>query len=89
MDNMTIKARLILSMCFIALLLVAIGAGGLYSLSITNNALKKMRGLNQLGINLNYDINLFIGKNPKYCFLIGIKNQEILNATYTKDFFTL
>lgn len=63
--------------------------GGHIDPKMKDAALNKMRGYNQLGINLNYDISLFIGKNPKYDFLVGIKNQEILNATYTKDFYQL
>lgn len=63
--------------------------GGHIDKKMKDAALNKMHGYNQLGINLNYDISLFIGKNPKYDFLIGFKNQEILNATYTKDFYTL
>lgn len=63
--------------------------GGHIDARMKDAALNKMRGYNQLGINLNYDVSLFIGKNPKYDFLVGIKNQEILNATYTKDFYQL
>ncbi len=63
--------------------------GGHIDTKMKDAALNKMRGYNQLGINLNYDISLFIGKNPKYDFLLGFKNQEILNATYTKDFYQL
>ena len=63
--------------------------GGHIDTKMKDAALNKMRGYNQLGINLNYDISLFIGKNPKYDFLFSIKNQEILNATYTKDFYQL
>lgn len=63
--------------------------GGYIDTKMKDNALNKMHGYNQLGINLNYDVSLFIGKNPKYDFLVGFKNQEILNATYTKDFYEL
>ena len=63
--------------------------GGYIDTKTKDAALNKMRGYNQLGINLNYDISLFIGKNPKYDFLVGLKNQEILNATYTRDFYQL
>jgi len=63
--------------------------GGHIDKKTKDAALNKMHGYNQLGINLNYDISLFIGKNPKYDFLIGFKNQEIFNATYTRDFYQL
>ncbi len=63
--------------------------GGHIDTKTKDAALNKMHGYNQLGINLNYDVSMFIGKNPKYDFLIGFKNQEIFNATYTKDFYQL
>jgi len=63
--------------------------GGYIDTKTKGNALDHMHGYNQLGINLNYDVSLFVGNNPKYDFLVGFKNQEILNATYTKDFYEL
>ncbi|HWY12626.1 MAG TPA: DUF5723 family protein [Bacteroidia bacterium] len=63
--------------------------GGYIDTKTKDAALSHMRGYNQLGVNLNYDISMFIGKNPKYDFLLGFKNQEIFNATYTKDFYQL
>ncbi|MEO6306196.1 MAG: DUF5723 family protein [Bacteroidia bacterium] len=50
---------------------------------------KHLRQKNNFGINLNYDVSTFIKGNSKFDFLIGFKNQEILNATYSKDFFNL
>jgi hypothetical protein len=52
----------------------------------SNNA---MKNLNVLGINMNYDISTFFGRNPKYSYLIGFKDQRIFNAAYTKDFYQL
>lgn len=63
--------------------------GGHIDKKMKDAALSRMHGYNQLGINLNYDISLFIAGKPKYDFLIGVKNQEIFNATYTKDFYQL
>ncbi len=63
--------------------------GGHIDKKMKDNALNKMHGYNQLGINLNYDISLFVAGTSKFDFLIGVKNQEILNATYTKDFYQL
>lgn len=59
-----------------------------------DNALKKesskyLRAKNNFGINLNYDVSAFVKGNRKFDFLIGFKNQEILNASYTSDFFNL
>jgi hypothetical protein len=63
--------------------------GGHIDKKMKDNALNRMHGYNQLGINLNYDISLFVKGTSKFDFLIGVKNQEILNATYTKDFYQL
>lgn len=63
--------------------------GGFIDQTMKDAALNKMRGYNQMGLNLNYDVNAFFGRKKNYAFLIGIKNQEILNATYTKDFYQL
>lgn len=63
--------------------------GGHIDEEMKDNAMSKMRGLNQLGVNLNYDLCTYFGKNPKYDFLLGFKNQEIFNATYTSDFYKL
>ena len=63
--------------------------GGHIDKKTKDAALNNMHGYNQLGINVNYDISLFIAGKPKFDFLIGVKNQEILNATYTKDFYQL
>ncbi len=63
--------------------------GGHIDTKMKDQALNNMKGYNRLGINLNYDISTFFGKNKKYSWLVGFKNQEILNATYTKDFYQL
>lgn len=63
--------------------------GGHIDKDMKDAALNNMHGYNQLGINLNYGLSVFFGKKLKYSYLIAFKNQEILNATYTKDFYTL
>lgn len=50
---------------------------------------KYLKGENNFGINLNYDVNAFVKGSRKFDFLIGVKNQEIINATYTSDFYNL
>ena len=50
---------------------------------------KFLRAKNNFGFNLNYDVSAFIKGNKKFDFLFGLKNQEVLNATYTRDFFNL
>ena len=48
-----------------------------------------MRNLNVMGANMNYDISVFFGRNKKYSYLIGFKDQRIFNSSYTKDFYQL
>lgn len=63
--------------------------GGYISNNDKAQSAKYLRGYNNFGVNLNYNVNAFIKGGKKHDFLIGFKNQEILNATYTKDFFNL
>lgn len=63
--------------------------GGYISKNIKDESSRYLRAKNNLGVNLNYDVSSFIKGNSKFDYLIGIKNQEIVNATYTKDFFNL
>jgi len=63
--------------------------GGYISEDDKAQSSKYLRGYNNFGVNLNYGVNAFIKGGKKHDFLIGFKNQEILNATYTKDFFNL
>jgi hypothetical protein len=48
-----------------------------------------MRNLNVMGANMNYDISTFFGRNSKYSYLIGFKDQRIFNSSFTKDFYQL
>lgn len=52
----------------------------------SNNA---MKNLNVMGATMNYDMSLFFGRNSKYSYLIGFKDQRIYNASFTKDFYQL
>ena len=49
----------------------------------------KGKSIFNFGINVNYDVNAFFKGTKKIDFLIGFKNQAILNASYTKDFYDL
>lgn len=50
---------------------------------------KYMRQLNVVGANFNYDIAAFFGRNKKYSYLLGVKDQQIFNSSYTKDLYNL
>ncbi len=63
--------------------------GGKIDNDLKKESSKHLRSKNNFGINLNYDVSAFIRGNSKFDFLIGFKNQEVLNATYSKDFFNL
>lgn len=63
--------------------------GGHIDNKLKNESAKLLHGKNNFGLMLNYDINAFLKGGKKFDYLIGFKNQEVLNATYTKDFFNL
>lgn len=63
--------------------------GGYIDNDLKKQSSKYLKGKNNFGINVNYDLTAFVKGNNKFDFLIGFKNQEILNATYTSDFFNL
>ncbi|MBA3665455.1 MAG: hypothetical protein H0W61_14765 [Bacteroidetes bacterium] len=63
--------------------------GGYIDNDLKKESSKYLRAKNNFGINVNYDVSAFIKGNKKFDFLIGFKNQEILNASYTSDFFNL
>jgi hypothetical protein len=63
--------------------------GGYIDNDLKKESSKYLRAKNNLGINLNYDLSAFIKGGRKFDFLIGFKNQEIINATYSRDFFNL
>lgn len=63
--------------------------GGYIDNDLKKESSKYLRAKNNLGINLNYDVSAFLKGNSKFDFLIGFKNQELINATYSRDFFNL
>lgn len=52
----------------------------------SNNSMKSM---NAMGANMNYDISAFFGRNSKYSYLVGFKDQRIFNSSFTRDFYQL
>jgi len=63
--------------------------GGYIDNDLKAQSSKHLQAKNNFGLLLNYGANAFIKGNSKFDFLIGVKEQEVLNATYTKDFFNL
>lgn len=63
--------------------------GGYIDQKTKDESAKYLRAKNNFGIDLNYDVSAFVKGNSKFDFLVGFKNQELLNATYSRDFFNL
>jgi hypothetical protein len=63
--------------------------GGYIDNALKTDASKHLVAKNNLGINLNYGLSAFIKGNNKFDFLIAVKDEETLNATYSKDLFNL
>lgn len=66
--------------------------GGYIDKNMKDNALKKALGYNRAGAYFNYDIHTFFStkKNAdKISYFIAAKQQYLVHAGYTKDFFRL
>jgi hypothetical protein len=63
--------------------------GGYIDNNMKNESSKLLKGENKLGVNLIYGVNAFFKGNSKVDILVGVKDQEIVNATYTYDFYNL
>lgn len=63
--------------------------GGYIDKDLKDKSQERLKAYNNIGINLNYDVNAFFRGGKKFDFLVGIKNQEIINGSFTKDFYNL
>jgi hypothetical protein len=63
--------------------------GGYVDNDLKKRASRLMQERNNFGVYLNYDVSAFIKGNSRFDFLVGFKNQEVLNATYSRDFYKL
>jgi hypothetical protein len=63
--------------------------GGYIDDNLKKESSKNLRASNNFGIVLNYDLSAFLKFNKNIDYLIGFKNQEVFNATYTRDFYDL
>lgn len=63
--------------------------GGYINTEMKDASDKKLRGQNNFGINLNYGTTAFLKGNQKFDYIIGFKNQEVLNASFNSDFYRL
>lgn len=63
--------------------------GGYIDNKLKDASAKNLKAFNNFGLCLNYDASAFLKGNKKFDYLIGFKGQEILNATYSRDFYNL
>jgi hypothetical protein len=63
--------------------------GGYIDKATKDASRNTMKQLNVAGANINYDLSVFFGRNTKYSYLIGFKEQRIFNSSFTKDFYDL
>ncbi len=63
--------------------------GGYISKDVKDQSAKHLKASNNFGLLLDYDVNAFVKGNYKFDYLIGVKSQDVLNATYTRDFYNL
>jgi hypothetical protein len=63
--------------------------GGYIDKNLKDKSNNSMKSLNVLGVNMNYDVSTFFGRNAKYSYLVGFKDQRIFNSSFTKDFYQL
>ncbi len=63
--------------------------GGHISNDMKDASEKKLHAQNNFGINLNYGISTFVKGGKQFDYLIGFKNQEVLNASFNSDFYRL
>ena len=63
--------------------------GGYIDKATKDNSDKNMNALNVAGGTINSDISVFFGRNHRYSYLIGIKNQILFNSSFTQDAYQL
>jgi hypothetical protein len=63
--------------------------GGYIDKDMKDASDRSIRAKNNFGINLNYGTTAFIKGNKKFDFIVGFKNQEVLNARFNSDFYRL
>ena len=63
--------------------------GGYISNDLKEESAKHLRGYNNFGVVLDYGVDAFVKGNKNVDLLIGLKNQEVLNSTFTREFFNL
>lgn len=63
--------------------------GGHISDQVKEESARRLRQRNNLGLLLNYDLSAFVKGRRNFDILVGLKNQAVLNAAYSKDLYNL
>lgn len=63
--------------------------GGYIDKEMKDASDKSIRARNNFGINLNYGTSAFVKGSKNFDFIVGFKNQEVLNASFNSDFYRL
>ena len=63
--------------------------GGYIDQSMKDKSSKKLRAHNNFGTSINYDINAIVKGGKKVDLVFGVKDQELVNADFTRDFYHL
>lgn len=63
--------------------------GGYINNDVKSQSASHLKATNNFGLMNNYGVSAFIKGNAKFDYLIGIKDQQVANSLYTKDFYNL
>ncbi|HWY36300.1 MAG TPA: DUF5723 family protein, partial [Nitrosopumilaceae archaeon] len=64
--------------------------GGHIDSTMKKNVVSKLTGLNRIGGNITFNTVAYFGKDSsKYRFMVGLKQHELFNSTFSSDFFKL
>ncbi|HQQ93618.1 MAG TPA: DUF5723 family protein [Bacteroidia bacterium] len=63
--------------------------GGYINQAMKDRSAGKLKAYNNFGVNLNYDLNAIVKGGKKFDLVFGIKNQELTNGYFTRDFYHL
>ena len=62
--------------------------GGYIDSSLKRNVSDEMQSVNRFGGGVSFGANYFFGKDSsRFDWMVGIKNQEVINGSFSRDFF--
>ncbi len=63
--------------------------GGYISNDLKNESSRHLQARNNFGVSLNYNVSAIVKGKKSFDFLIAFKEQEVVNSTFSEDFFNL